>query len=109
MWRQESMRVREHQSVENVMRGFNSRIGPWFIAVLCILSRAFGNIWAYDERPIERGDVVIAPTAADSSVAERFRLNQGTFAWEAQRMGTVTESLEVWEVRFPSPVTTADV
>ena len=63
---------------------------------------------AAEERPMERGRVEFIPTATESSVAERFRLGQRAFAWQAERMATVTETLEVWNLRFPSPVTTAE-
>jgi dienelactone hydrolase len=59
-----------------------------------------------DIRPVDRGVVSFALTSEEPLVAERFRLSAHTFAWEAKRMQTVTENLEVWEVTFPSPVHT---
>jgi dienelactone hydrolase len=50
--------------------------------------------------------VHFAPTARESQIAERFRLSDHTFPWQAQRMQTVTETLEVWDLTFPSPVVT---
>lgn len=72
-----------------------------FLALL-----AASVVLADDGRPIERGEVRFVPTPAESQVAERFRLAEHTFAWEARRMHTVTQTLEVWDVTFPSPVTT---
>jgi len=60
------------------------------------------------DRPQQRGTVDFAPTAAEAQIAERFRLSQHRFAWEARRMQTVTENLEVWDVTFPSPLNTPE-
>jgi dienelactone hydrolase len=60
------------------------------------------------ERPVERGVVQFLPSVTESSVAERFRLPASPFEWQARRMETVTESLEVWDVTFPSPVKTPE-
>jgi len=69
--------------------------------ILC--SRAIAH-----DRPVEQGTVQFKPSEAESSVAERFRLEEGAFDWQARRMETVTEALEVWDVTFPSPVTTLE-
>jgi len=61
------------------------------------------------ERPVERGVVEFVPTATESQLAERFRLEQHSFAWEARRMRTVTDNLEVWDVTFPSAVKTPEL
>lgn len=42
----------------------------------------------------------------DANVPPRFQLAPQAFAWEASRMQTVTPTLEVWNVTFPSPVVT---
>ena len=46
------------------------------------------------------------PTPAEPTVAERFRLSDHRFLWEAKRLPTVTASFEIWDVTFPSPVKT---
>jgi dienelactone hydrolase len=61
-----------------------------------------------DDRREEHGTVHFVPAAGESSIAERFRLAQHDFAWQARRMETVTQTLEVWDVTFPSPVKTAE-
>ena len=61
---------------------------------------------ANDDPLRERGEVHFVPTTKEGQVAERFRLAEHTFAWEAQRLRTVTETLEVWDITFPSPVIT---
>jgi len=53
---------------------------------------------------VEHGTVQVVPAASENSIAERFRLAQHNFEWQARRMETVTETLEVWDVTFPSPV-----
>src|SRR5262245_11598750 len=59
------------------------------------------------EEPVtERGTVHFLPTPAESELAVRFRLKEHSFDWQAQRMVTVTDHLEVWNVTFPSPVVT---
>ena len=60
------------------------------------------------DRPTERGAIDFIPTARESQIAERFRLAPHRFAWEAQPTTLVTDNFEVWEVTFPSPVTTAE-
>jgi dienelactone hydrolase len=59
------------------------------------------------ERPQPaQGTVTFAPTAAESQVAERFRLPPGEFAWRAEPLGADSSTVEVWNVTFPSPVVT---
>ena len=59
-----------------------------------------------DERVVDRGTVHFVPTAAESEIAARFQLKEHTFEWQAVRMRTVTDHLEVWDVTFPSPIVT---
>jgi dienelactone hydrolase len=59
-----------------------------------------------EEPVIDRGTVHFLPTAAESEIAARFQLKEHTFDWRAQRMRTVTDHLEVWNVTFPSAVVT---
>jgi dienelactone hydrolase len=76
------------------------------IACLFLLSRT--PILADDDRPTEHGVATFTPTAAEDNVAARFRLEPHTFDWQARRMQTVTDHLEVWDVTFPSPVKTPE-
>src|SRR5437868_386987 len=78
-------------------------IWPLFILVFIAL-RAVAD----DDRPVENGTVQFVATGAETEIAERFRLADHSFAWQAQRMRTVTPTLEVWDVTFPSPVTTPE-
>src|SRR5947199_350548 len=63
---------------------------------------------ADDAQPIERGRVEYVASPSESSVPVQFRLPDGSFEWRAERMQTVTDTLEVWDVMFPSPVTTPE-
>jgi dienelactone hydrolase len=63
--------------------------------------------FATDELRLQTGTVQFVPATAEGQIAERFRLGAHAFDWQAQRMETVTETLEVWNVTFPSPVKTA--
>ncbi len=59
------------------------------------------------ERPQPvQGTATFVPTAAESQVAERFRLPPGEFAWRAEPLGADSSTVEVWNVTFPSPVVT---
>lgn len=51
---------------------------------------------------------IVEPRALpqDAQVPPRFQLSPRPFAWQARRMQTVTPTLEVWNVTFPSPVVT---
>jgi dienelactone hydrolase len=53
----------------------------------------------------QNGVVHFVPTAGEAAAAERFRLAEHRFAWQSRRQ-TATDNFEVWEVTFPSPVTT---
>ena len=76
------------------------------IVVMFVLLLLASVARAEDDRLVERGTVQFVPTAEESQVAERFRLKQHSFDWQAVRMRTVTDHLEVWDVTFPSPVVT---
>lgn len=52
------------------------------------------------------GVVEPRPSPQEERVPPRFQLPQEAFAWQARRMQTVTPTLEVWNVTFPSPVVT---
>jgi dienelactone hydrolase len=70
-------------------------------AIVCFCAPA-----GAEDPVIDRGTVHFVPTAAESEIAARFQLKEHTFDWQAVRMRTVTDHLEVWNVTFPSPVVT---
>ena len=77
------------------------------IAILSLAAAAALAAVCHGEDPlIERGTVQFVPTAAENEIAARFQLKEHAFDWQAQRMRTVTDHLEVWNVTFPSPVVT---
>lgn len=61
-----------------------------------------------DQPAMERGRVQFVPTEAEGQVAERFRLGARAFEWQATRLHEVENNFEIWDVRFPSPVKTAE-
>jgi dienelactone hydrolase len=66
-----------------------------------------GSAWAQGD-PTLLAAGVVEPQAVpqDAQVPDRFQLAPQPFAWQARRMQTVTPTLEVWNVTFPSPVVT---
>ena len=60
-------------------------------AALLAITAASGR--AEDDRPLERGTVLFTPTAAESRIAERFRLLERPFAWEARRKQTTPSTV----------------
>src|SRR5262245_10721283 len=76
------------------------------VSVFFPLVAALAEVTAADDPLVEQGEVHFAPTAGESRIAERFRLQEHTFAWRAQRLQTITETVEVWDLTFPSPITT---
>ena len=54
----------------------------------------------------QEGTATFVPTEAESRVAERFRLPPGDLSWRAEPLGADSRTVEVWDVTFPSPVTT---
>jgi dienelactone hydrolase len=78
------------------------------LAALAVLAFVSNIGLGDDGRPTERGTVRFEPTVAEEKVAPRFRLEPHTFDWQARRMQTVTETLEVWDISFPSPVKTPE-
>ncbi len=56
---------------------------------------------------VEHGRVAFKPTAAESSVPELFRLPAATFDYDREQVYE-TDKLEVWRVRFPSPIDSPD-
>src|SRR6476646_864703 len=80
----------------------------WFCGGLFVFAMFRCGAAVAGERPVEWGTVIFKPSEAESSVVERFRLQKGAFEWQARRMETVTETIEVWDVTFPSPVKTPE-
>src|SRR4051812_19364448 len=56
---------------------------------------------------VERGEVDFRPTAAESEVPERFRLQAERFAYEIEEVRREPK-LSVHRVRFPSPFRSPD-
>ncbi len=65
-----------------------------------------GAAWGSEPAALSSGTVEFVPTEAESQVAERFRLAQHSFPWEARRLSAVSTNFEVYDVTFPSPVKT---
>jgi dienelactone hydrolase len=57
-------------------------------------------------QPAREGQVQFRPAAEETRVAPQFRLEEHTFAFRQTPMATAAERLEIFEVTFPSPVTT---
>jgi dienelactone hydrolase len=75
------------------------------IGALALVGLIAGAASAVELTPV-RGTATFTPTAAESSVPERFRLTPGEFAWQADPLGADSSTVEVWNVTFPSPVVT---
>jgi dienelactone hydrolase len=58
------------------------------------------------EHPLLRGEASFTPTDQEARVGALFRQEEHRFPFEMQRTDYDAASVEVWEVRFPSPVTT---
>ena len=58
-----------------------------------------------EEAPREQGEIAFVPTPQESAVPERFRLGAHRFPWQAEHIAQ-TPRMDVWNVTFPSPVTT---
>ena len=84
-----------------------SRISAFWLKAIATLGLCCAHGAAAEEpRLIERGVAELAASQAEADVPERFRLSDHRFAWQAQQMRTASETLEVWDVTFPSPVKT---
>jgi cephalosporin-C deacetylase-like acetyl esterase len=60
---------------------------------------------AQSDRPVEKGIVVFRPRGDQRDVPERYRLNEHRFDYEMRPLrGLPLNGVEVFEVRFPSPV-----
>jgi dienelactone hydrolase len=72
-----------------------------WLTLFCVASAAA----AADAIPLQ-GTVAFTPSADEPAIPERFRLPAATFAWQAQPLLEDSETIEVWNVTFPSPVVT---
>jgi dienelactone hydrolase len=52
------------------------------------------------------GSIAFTPAADERQVPERFRLTAATFPWKAVPVPIDSQTVEVWDVTFPSPVVT---
>jgi dienelactone hydrolase len=52
------------------------------------------------------GSATFTPTASEALTPQRFRLTEHTFPWQAKPLGADSDTVEVWDVTFPSPVVT---
>jgi dienelactone hydrolase len=55
---------------------------------------------------VRRGEVTFEPSADEAELPELFRLEAHTFEFQQNLMPTVSRTIELSEVRFPSPVET---
>ncbi|MEX2172825.1 MAG: alpha/beta hydrolase family protein [Pirellulaceae bacterium] len=86
--------------MKSFLTGIAGRLSA--IVLTCTVSLA---AQADEPAPLS-GTVTFAPTAAEQNVAERFRLAPHTFAWQARPYAAQSKTIELWDVTFPSPVTT---
>lgn len=79
------------------------RLVAFFLALLGVVVAQ-----GADRSSMENGRVQFTPTAGEMEIAERFRLKPQAFEWQAARLHEVENNFEIWDVRFPSPVKTAE-
>jgi len=77
------------------------------LVVVLVLGAAVHSL-AAENAPRETGRISLVPGATETQVPERFRLTPSTFDWQATRLHAVSPTFEVWDVTFPSPVTTPE-
>lgn len=82
------------------VRGFGLKVA---LGVLALIS---GRNVGLGEEPARSGEVSFAPTAAEATVPELFRLDRHTFTFQQKPQSTVSKSVAISEVTFPSPVET---
>jgi dienelactone hydrolase len=91
----------------NLLMQRNGTARIWRLAgSIALLVLAANLASAADSVQPLQGTVTFTPTAAESGVAERFRLAPGPFTWQADPLGADSKTVEVWNVTFPSPVVT---
>ncbi len=66
---------------------------------------AGSHLVAEEEAVPLRGEVHYEPPAGDAEVAARFRLPAHDFAYEMRPLPVEVNRVDVWDVQFPSPVT----
>jgi dienelactone hydrolase len=79
---------------------FFALVALYALAVLGALPLAAADVIPH------AGSVAFTPTAAEVSTPERFRMAEHTFPWQATPLGADSDTVEVWDVTFPSPVVT---
>ena len=77
----------------------------WFLCIAGISLSLCPSASAAEEAH-ERGEVTFEPSREEERVPARFRMAANHFAWRAAPLQMVSETLEVWDLTFPSPVTT---
>ncbi len=73
--------------------------------MVCVFSAAPG----WGEPPaaeVQRGTVRFEPLEDQQQLPPRFRLGPHTFPYELERLETVSRQIEIYRLRFPSPVKT---
>jgi len=82
-----------------------SVIRVWLVLTIASLA---GRARAVGDEPesVRRGEVAYAVPAGDERVATRFRLAEHRFPYEMRPMKIEVNGANVWDLRFPSPVTT---
>jgi len=80
---------------------------------VCLLSAIAVAFWGVAasaaERTIVTGSVAYQPAADESAIDERFRLESHEFPYAMRSLGAISDDLAIWNVSFPSPVTTDEV
>jgi dienelactone hydrolase len=75
-----------------------------FLVLLLLAGSPIGG-WAAETESRE-GRIEFIPTEQEEILPERFRLGGHDFSYQMRRMATEVDGLAVWDVQFPSPVTT---
>jgi dienelactone hydrolase len=73
-----------------------------------LASVSFAGSVAADQPAIEKGTVTFVPAGDQAEIPKRYRLDKRSFAYQLRKIRDYpTNGLEVYELRFPSPVTSA--
>lgn len=64
-----------------------------------------GRVGTTAERKLQAGEANFA-ASRESEVPERFRLPAAKFGYEMRELPIGSDSIEIWDVTFPSPITT---
>ncbi len=73
---------------------------------ICLLACLSANVATAANFEARSGSITFTPAASESQVPERFRLAAADFAWQAVPVPIDSQTVEVWDVTFPSPVVT---